>query len=223
MVACRRIWWVLAAITGLAGCFAAVETVALSALMVLALFVGLNAAGFSIAASIVNDAPGQRVSAGLRTGVVASATTVAVLGLVAGLGGLGLLIGVLLAVTSPPLIDTYGRWLEQWRLERRGAQVPADEREVSNHPRRRCTDMTTAELVLAWRVSFNSLLRAQTTAATNEIVARRQQYLDELERRDPDGIRRWLDSGARAASDPSRFIHEDDHSDGHEDPPSAAA
>lgn len=220
MVAGRRIWWVLAAITGMAGCFAAVETVAPGALVVIALFVGLNAVGLSIAAAIVNDAPDRRIRTGLRVGVVASAVTVALLGLVAGLGGVGLLIGMSFAATSPPASERLGRWLEQRRLERRAAQVPPDEREVSEHPRRRCSEMTTAELVLAWRMSFNSLLRAQTTAATSEIVARRAQYLDELERRDPDGMRRWLDSGARAASDPSRFIHDDD--DEHE-PPSAAA
>lgn len=219
MVACRRIWWILAAITGLAGCTAAVETVAPGALVVVALFVGLNAAGFSIAGSMVNDVPNRRVRTGLQVGVVASAATVALLGLVASLGGLGLLIGLIFAATSPPLINRLGRWLEQRQLDRREAQVPAEEREVSDHPRRPCSEMTTAELVRAWRASFNSLLRAQTTAATNEIVTRRAQYLDELERRDPDGIRRWLDSGARAASDPSRFIHEDDRGE----PPSAAA
>ncbi len=190
-----------------------------SALVVVALFVGLNAAGLSIAGAIANDASDRRVGTGLRTGVVATAVAVAVIGLVAVFGGLGLLLSVLLAATSPPLVDRYGRWLERRRLDRREAQIPADERDVSDMPRRRCSEMTTEELVLAWRTSFNALLRAQTTAAKNAVVARRQQYLDELERRDPDGLRRWLDSGARAASDPSRFIHDDEHGD----PPSAAA
>lgn len=215
----RRIWWALAALVWLVGCFAAVEMVPTSALVVVALFVGLNAAGLSIAGAIANDASDRRVGTGLRTGVVATAVAVAVIGLVAVFGGLGLLLSVLLAATSPPLVDRYGRWLERRRLDRREAQIPADERDVSDMPRRRCSEMTTEELVLAWRTSFNALLRAQTTAAKNAVVARRQQYLDELERRDPDGLRRWLDSGARAASDPSRFIHDDEHGD----PPSAAA
>jgi len=31
-------------------------------------------------------------------------------------------------------------------------------------------------------------------------------YLDELERRDPAGFRRWINDGARAAGDPARYI-----------------
>jgi hypothetical protein len=31
-------------------------------------------------------------------------------------------------------------------------------------------------------------------------------YLDELERRDPAGVARWLDSGARAGGNPSKFL-----------------
>lgn len=219
MVACRRIWWVLAAITWLAGCSAAVETVAVSALVVLAIFVGLNAAGFSVAGALVNDAESGRIRLAVRNGVIAAAATIAVLGLIAGFGGWGLLICLLFAATSPPATERFWRWWEQQRLERREQQIPPEERRVSDHPRRRCSEMTTSELVHAWRASFTSLQRAQTTTAKNEIVDRRQQYLDELERRDPDGIRRWLDSGARAASDPSRFIHEDDR----DDPPSQAA
>jgi len=34
----------------------------------------------------------------------------------------------------------------------------------------------------------------------------RQRMLDELERRDRAGFERWLSTGARAASDPSRYI-----------------
>src|SRR5690625_3528215 len=219
MVACRRIWWVLAAITWLAGCSAAVETVAVSALVVLAIFVGLNAAGFSVAGALVNDAESGRVRLAVRNGVIAAAATIAVLGLIAGFGGWGLLLCLLFAATSPPVAERFWRWWEQQRLERREQQIPPEERRVSDHPRRRCSERTTSELVHAWRASFTSLQRAQTTTAKNEIVDRRQQYLDELERRDPDGIRRWLDSGARAASDPSRFIHEDDR----DDPPSQAA
>jgi hypothetical protein len=33
-------------------------------------------------------------------------------------------------------------------------------------------------------------------------------YLDELERRNPDGLMAWLASGARAAADPSRYVLE---------------
>lgn len=34
----------------------------------------------------------------------------------------------------------------------------------------------------------------------------RQRCLDELERRDPDGLHAWLGSNASAGGDPSRFL-----------------
>jgi len=42
-----------------------------------------------------------------------------------------------------------------------------------------------------------------------EIVRVRECLLDELERRDRDGFIRWLDSGARAGSDPGRYLSSD--------------
>ena len=38
------------------------------------------------------------------------------------------------------------------------------------------------------------------------MVQRRQEYLDALERRDPHGFARWIGLGARAASDPGRYV-----------------
>ncbi len=39
----------------------------------------------------------------------------------------------------------------------------------------------------------------------------REAYLDEIEPRDPRGFARWLDSGARAGSDPAKFLTARDH------------
>jgi len=36
----------------------------------------------------------------------------------------------------------------------------------------------------------------------------RELLIDEIERRDRDGFARWLDTGARAGSDPSRYLTE---------------
>jgi hypothetical protein len=38
------------------------------------------------------------------------------------------------------------------------------------------------------------------------LVARREEALDELERRDPDGFARWLAAGPNRASDPADFV-----------------
>jgi hypothetical protein len=66
--------------------------------------------------------------------------------------------------------------------------------------------MTTTEIVLAWRRSYSQLARVRSPLQLATLAARRQQLLDELERRDASGVERWLRSGARAASDPSRFL-----------------
>jgi hypothetical protein len=66
--------------------------------------------------------------------------------------------------------------------------------------------MTTSELVLAWRRSYAELAAAGSPRELATLAARRRQLIDELERRDGVGIERWLRSGARAASDPSRYL-----------------
>jgi hypothetical protein len=40
----------------------------------------------------------------------------------------------------------------------------------------------------------------------DRVGEQRRAYLDEMARRDPEGFHRWLDSGARAAGDPSRYL-----------------
>ena len=63
------------------------------------------------------------------------------------------------------------------------------------------------DLCHAWRASFTALERARTAEARLDVVCLRQVYLDELERRHPAGVRDWLDSGARAAGNPARYLH----------------
>jgi hypothetical protein len=61
-------------------------------------------------------------------------------------------------------------------------------------------------LCFAWRMSFVAMQRPLSQPLRQRIVERRQEFLDELERRHPRGFAAWLDSGPRAAGDPSRFI-----------------
>ena len=69
--------------------------------------------------------------------------------------------------------------------------------------------LSTPELCLAWRRSYLALLDVTSSPARCKIVRLRQCLLDELERRDPDGFTRWLDTGARAGSDPGRYLSPD--------------
>jgi hypothetical protein len=64
------------------------------------------------------------------------------------------------------------------------------------------------ELCWSWRASYTALLAAPEVARL-ELVTLRQAYLEDLERRNPRGMRAWLDSGARAAGNPARYLAPD--------------
>ena len=67
-------------------------------------------------------------------------------------------------------------------------------------------DLTVAELGRAWVRSSAALSATRDPVARARLVSRRQQALDELERRDPDGFARWLAAGATIDSDPARWV-----------------
>jgi hypothetical protein len=66
--------------------------------------------------------------------------------------------------------------------------------------------MQTRELVRDWRRSYVALEQAVDPATKMALVQARQGFLDELERRNPAGLQEWLESGARAAGDPTRYM-----------------
>ena len=145
-------------------------------------------------------ADGKGHAPSLRHGVLAAGALVAAVVAVEALAALGWLLLLAVVLSSPQVVS---RVVDL----RESATVAHDE--VAPPPHRvdqSLAAMSTPDLVHAWRASFTLLTNAHTTAARAVLVARRGEYLEELERRDPDGIRRWLASGARAASDPSRFF-----------------
>jgi hypothetical protein len=114
---------------------------------------------------------------------------VAAIVLVKFLGVGALLIFGLLAASSPSAVAWYGG-----RLGARSPQKVAP-------------DITsTDQLCRQWLHSYDALTAASTSQARLRIVMDRQRCLDELERRDPDGLRAWLASSASAGGDPRRFL-----------------
>lgn len=74
---------------------------------------------------------------------------------------------------------------------------------------------STEEIAAGW-VASHSLLRAASSPARRAYVAAlRQAYLDELERRDPAGVRRWLASVPDASADPRHYLDEGRDDGGH--------
>jgi hypothetical protein len=83
-----------------------------------------------------------------------------------------------------------------------------DDEPVVRCPPQPPASMDDEELCWAWRVSFVALQRAPSVTARLQVVQKRQAYLDELDRRNADGLAAWFASGARAAGDPRRYIVE---------------
>jgi hypothetical protein len=113
-----------------------------------------------------------------------------IIGVAAVLGPSVLWLGVLLAASSPPVVGWCGSKLGFGRSAGRFVM-----------PKR-----STAELCRQWRDSYEALRQARTDNQRLRIVMERQRCLDELGRRDPEGLQAWLSSAASAAGDPARFL-----------------
>ena len=66
--------------------------------------------------------------------------------------------------------------------------------------------MTTQALGDEWLHTTAALAGPLDPAARQSLVARREEALDELERRDPDGFAQWLMAGSTRGSDPADFV-----------------
>lgn len=146
--------------------------------------------------------PGHRV--GLLAGTAATAGWLVLTGVVLVLGPTPTVSILALLVTVPPA------WL--WvRLFQRRCRAEEDHA-ARSHEELVCAaplvpqELSTQELCLAWRRSYIALLDLPAGYARDEVVRVRKDLLDELERRDPAGFARWLETGARAGSDPGRYL-----------------
>jgi hypothetical protein len=149
--------------------------------------------------------------AGLRAGGATCIGGLVLTGLVALLArASGIVVVALLLLTVS--------WAWCW-LRRRSGQAAARENRAAGisevmpaaeqPPPLTLEALSTQELCLAWRRSYLALLDVTSYPARCTIVRMRECLLDELERRDRDGFTRWLDSGARAGSDPGRYLSSD--------------
>jgi hypothetical protein len=64
----------------------------------------------------------------------------------------------------------------------------------------------TSTLGTEWLETTSALGRPVEPAVRQDIIRRREETLDELERRDPAGFARWLAAGAASDSDPATFV-----------------
>jgi hypothetical protein len=163
--------------------------------------------------------PDDRSSAGLllRYGALTGTVVVAA-------GGLTDLLGPQAAASSLVAIAVTSPWSVRWlrvRLRIGGPAVQPVGDQPSPEIRHAATReqplagaagpptpelMTDRELCEAWCSSYLLLTSVRAADERAAVVHLRQRYLDELERRHPEGLRRWLALGSRAASNPARFL-----------------
>jgi hypothetical protein len=195
-----------------AGVFAAVGVAASSPAAVVgwAFLSGMVGAGASMAATspparyanMVRVTPRR---AGIIAGAGSFTACVAIVGMVTllGAGSVPLLIG----------LAAVGGWScrRTWLGTRTTAESVAGSAGKDGPPAAtvhvlNMGDLPVEALCVAWRRSYVQLQRTSDASTRNKIVDVRRCLLDEFERRNRQGFARWLESGARAAGDPSRYL-----------------
>jgi hypothetical protein len=173
------------------------------------------------AAGITREAPSHSRGSAIEAAVWAAAWTAGVILVVAGVstvaGGLVATVVVVVAVLAAALL--------RWARGKRTTSAPSGDRRrptsgdvlrlpVGAQPPSTTADsrllpvetLTTRALGDEWLRTTEALAGRLTPHARTALVGRREEALDELERRDPDGFRRWLAAGPVRGSDPADFV-----------------
>ena len=130
-----------------------------------------------------------------------------------------LLVMVLFTVTSPAAAQSYIATARRIAARRRPpAQLQAPTAGQIENPIQRLNHQTSSqicpiglltddELCQAWRTSSSAIAQPGPNPTQQaQLVAARQRYLDEFERRDPAGFQQWLAAGPQPDSDPSQYL-----------------
>ncbi|MGY1635747.1 hypothetical protein ACI78V_03735 [Geodermatophilus sp. SYSU D00742] len=160
-----------------------------------------------LAAGIARESSGQDRRRTVEAAWQAAVATVVVLLVLSGSAVLG---GALLTLLVAGAGVAAG--LAVWMVHSRPATVAVRPAEppvaaVTSSP---VSALSTGELGREW-VRTTAALAGPLDAATRQvIVARRQETLDELERRDPAGFARWLAAVPQPGSDPAGYLRHGD-------------
>ncbi|MEV6448136.1 hypothetical protein [Amycolatopsis sp. NPDC051716] len=155
-----------------------------------------------LAPHVRRAAPGRPRTANPRAGALAAgiffALSFTVSGMLASLGS-WLTASLVVVLASVVLVAGPRRKAVRSGTGTRAAATPPP-------AARTVAELSTDELCAAWRRSYCRLLVTHDLLARRYLVQRRQDYLDELERRDRSGFLRWLADGAGAGSDPGPYL-----------------
>ena len=172
-----------------------------------------------MAAGITRETPaGSRSRSTVEAAAFAGATTVGVLLFLAGIAALAggaaafLTVGaVLLGLFVVRLVRVRGTAARSTPGPLASLPHPASSQPAGPSPELAgllppvCV-LPTAALGQEW-LRTNAILAGRLGAAARaSLVARREEALDELERRDPEGFARWLAAGPTLSSDPAGYV-----------------
>jgi hypothetical protein len=218
----RRAWtWTAVLVATVGGCLALVSWPLLAAV---SLMLAAGSVVLGTTAALADQGTPGWWRRPMRLAILGAVAVLATGGLADTLGGSGLALATLILLSAPPVVEAVRRRLLPGMLAGRDEAGPAAGAPPSAKPARgdrahrpaevedpqvkapALAELDDAGLCLAWRRSFVALQRAATPSCRADIVVLRVRLLDEMERRNPSGFALWLASGARAASDPTRFI-----------------
>ena len=208
----RFLWWAITpplGVAGIAGSYLALGTG--------------NALGLAGVAAVLamvtgwtlhSEHPGPRQVPSLPViGLLGAAVGLAVVGLLAETGLVGVATIVAVAGTGRFVVRRHGQADEASgsdcpeRSEEPGPTGPVLEQLPLDPlpPLASVHTLSTAELCRIWQLTFPRLCRATSPAETEHLTELRCRCLAQLEGRDPAAFARWLPT-ARAAGDPARYF-----------------
>ncbi len=141
------------------------------------------------------------VAASWQSAAWTMGTLLVLAGLAAVGGGALVTIGGLAGLTVGLVV-----WLRRTRI---AATAPVPGPDAGPPTLAPVTELSTDALSREWLRTGGALAAALEPTTRQHVVARRQDTLDELERRDPVGFSRWLSTGAGPDSDPTEHIQGD--------------
>jgi hypothetical protein len=198
-----RICRIVALVAG--GLLACVGIVVLPTTGIIAIMAGGSCVGLflgGVANAVTPDGGRRAHAAGRRGASIAVVAGLAVAGLVA-------MVGTALLSIVPVVLLAVAGWL--WRRHATGGVDPANGPVSVDRATAPAADVvvvpqnaSTRELCRAWCHSARQLGGLPPGPARWSVAETRRALLEELERRDPAGVDRWLRAGA--AGDPGRYL-----------------
>ena len=125
------------------------------------------------------------------------------------LAALSLVVAVLVGGLAGVLVAVALAGLTTFALRTRGGRAVPGPAVPGSPVLTPVAELSTDALGREWLRTAGALGAELEPGTRQHVVRRRQDTLDELERRDPAGFARWLADGARVDSDPASWVRGD--------------